>query len=81
MSLQKAKYPPTVALATVKIPVGVAWRMSPEAFIPAVAPDELPLVPSLAVNDHDRTSLAVRTHESQDATMEPVTWPGVVVKL
>jgi hypothetical protein len=55
--------------------------MSPEAFIPAVGPDELPLVPSLAVNDHERTLLAVRTQESHDETIEPVTWPGVVVKL
>jgi hypothetical protein len=81
MSLQNAKNPPMVWFATVEIPVGVAWRMSPEAFIPAVGPDELPLVPSLAVNDHDRTLLAVRTQESHDETIEPVTWPGVVVKL
>ncbi len=81
MSLQNAKNPPMVGLATVEIPVGVAWRITPEAFIPAVGPDELPLVPSLAVNDHDRTSLAVRTQELHDRTMAPVTWPGVVVKV
>ena len=81
MSLQNAKNPPTVWFATVEILVGVAWSMTPEALIPAVGPDELPLVPSLAVNDHDRTLLAVRTQESHDETIEPVTWPGVVVKL
>ncbi|MBV8795402.1 MAG: hypothetical protein JO136_10765, partial [Hyphomicrobiales bacterium] len=80
MSLQNAKYPPTVALATVNIPVGVASRMFPEAFIPAVGFNELPLVPSLAVNDQDGTLLEVRTQESQVVVMRPVTWPGVDVK-
>ena len=43
--------------------------------------DELPLVPSFAVNDHDGTLLAVRTQLSQDVVMKPVTSPGTVVKL
>ena len=81
MSLQKAKNPPTVAFVTVKIPVGVASRMSPEAFIPEPGFDELPLVPSFAVNDHDGTLLAVRTQLSQDVVMKRVTSPGTVVKL
>jgi len=83
MLLQNAKNPPTVALVTVKIPPGVASTIAPEALIPGFGPvpDELELVPSLAVNDHDRMSLAVKTQESHDETMEPVTWPGVVVKV
>ncbi len=81
MLLQNAKNPPIVAFVTVKIPAGVASRIDPEALMPAVGPDELPLVPSLAVNDHDRMSLAVKMQESHDETMEPVTWPGVVVKV
>ena len=51
---------PSVALVTVKIPVGVASRIKSVVLIPEPGFDELPLVPSLAVNDHDRTLLAVR---------------------
>jgi hypothetical protein len=83
MALQNAKNPPSVALVTVEIPVGVAWRIFPEALIPEPGFDELSLVPSLAVNDQDRTLLAVRMQLSQDVVMKPVIAPsaGISPKL
>jgi hypothetical protein len=70
---------PFVALATVKIPVGVASSIKSVVLIPEVGFEELPLVPSLAVNDHDRMSLASRPHESQLVVMKPVIEPVLFV--
>jgi hypothetical protein len=81
MSLQNRMDAPTAGLATVKIPIGVASSMKAVELIPDVGFDELPLVPSLAVNDHDRILLASRSQESQDVVMKPVTTPGTFVKL
>jgi hypothetical protein len=69
----------SVALRSVEIPIGVATSMSPEALIPALGPVELSLVPSFAVNDHDRILLADRTHESQLVVMKPVIEPVLLV--
>jgi hypothetical protein len=54
MALQNRIDAPAAALATVKIPVGVASSIKSVVLIPDPGSDELPLVPSLAVNDHDR---------------------------
>jgi hypothetical protein len=72
---------PGAGLATVKIPVGVASSIKSVVPIPEPGLDELPLVPSLALKDHDRTLLESRSHESQLVVMKPVITPGIDVKL
>ena len=62
-----------------EVPAGVASSMKSVVLIPEPGFDELPLVPSLAVNDHDRILLASRSHESQLVVMRPVIEPALPV--